>query len=167
MGVRPTIILGVDPGLANLGIAVLDVSKQRPRVLFAKKYKTSPDDKIGKRVDSFWEPLNLAIVTYGVQLVSMETQEKTAAVKSMQGKSSSKSMGVREVVGLVRGLKNAHFLPMVEPSPKRVKLAVGARGKGKAAVKRGVMACVDGLPKVFCEHVADAVAAAIAGRGYA
>jgi crossover junction endodeoxyribonuclease RuvC len=164
----PIIVVGIDPGMAFLGLAVLEVGPQRSRVLRAETVASKPKDGTDEeRLDAIADRILDAVDTFEPHAIAYENQAGVTAGKERGGagaRSTSSSRRVHEVTGIARCAARLFALPCYVLAPSSVKLAVLGRGGGnasKARVKDAVR-ILFGVPRCS-EHAADAVATAIAG----
>lgn len=157
------IIVGIDPGFAALGLAVLELLPTSTRVLYHETYKTKSTDDDGDRLDSISERVLDLIEEHAPEAVGYENQAGVLVGKSERDQPVTfASMRVHEVAGIIRCAARAFDLPVYVLAPSSVKCAV--LGKGGSRAKKGVVK--DRVRRLFAlgqcsEHVADAVAIGI------
>jgi crossover junction endodeoxyribonuclease RuvC len=163
-----TTILAIDPGLAHLGLAVLDFTAQRPRLLRLETLDSTPADGTDEeRLDRIADRILDAIDTHKPDAIAYENQSGVTAGKERDGsgrQSTSSSRRLHEVAGIARCAARLFELPCYVLAPSSIKVAVLGTGGGrasKASVKAAVRA-VCALPARCSTHAADAVATAIA-----
>jgi crossover junction endodeoxyribonuclease RuvC len=162
----PVIVLGIDPGMAFLGLAVLEVTAQRSRILRHETLSSKPKDGSDEeRLDAIADRILDAVDTYEPHAIAYENQAGVTAGKERAGsgaRSTSSSRRVHEVTGIARCAARLFELPCYVLAPSSVKLAVLGRGGGNASKAR-VKEAVRTLYGLRCsEHAADAVATAVA-----
>ena len=171
------IFCGVDPGLANCGVGVIQVGvgvvekrSEKYEVLLHRNIVTSPyfsakEKKEGKRdrpegerfekiANGFLSALDLFpnIAAVGIESLFITNRNKSSALK------------VAQVIGMIKYLCHVRKKPFYEFRPNDVKAAVGAHGGSKSDVIDGVE-MMTGM-RFKNSHVADAVAVAIAYSEY-
>jgi Holliday junction resolvasome RuvABC endonuclease subunit len=165
------VALGIDPGLASCGIALLVREPGGPwRARFVETVRTKAREPLHDRMRQiFWairsaprEPLQ------GVRpaefVVCCETQTGVQEGKRRSGETSASALLVQQVVGMARVVALSEGAQFVEVTPAQVKSVLpGMRTASKAQVQRAIRAFVRECPKVMSEHASDAIAAAIAG----
>ena len=157
------VIVGVDPGFAHLGLAVLELKPTSTRVLHHATFQTRSTDDDGDRLDSIAERLLDLFEEYDPEAVGYENQAGVLVGKSERDQPVTfASMRVHEVAGIIRCAARAFDLPVYVLAPSSVKVAVLGKGGGRA--KKGVVK--DRVRRLFhlgacSEHVADAVAIAV------
>ena len=149
-----SIILGIDPGLANTGWGVIRQQGSRLSCLAYGCVSTSADTPLEKRLAKIHEQIGAVAQRYQPSCVGIETvwfgQNITAAFATGQAR------GAALVACANAGMEVGEF------SPKQIKLAVvGAGGADKAQVQYMVkqLLGLDAEPRP--DHAADALAAAI------
>lgn len=162
------IIIGIDPGLAFLGLAVLELKPTSTRVLHHETFQTRSTEDNPDRLDSIAERLLDLIEEHEPEAVGYETQGWAAvAAQDPEGRTQAIGMNaaarhLHEVVGIIRCAARAFDIPAYCMAPSSVKVAVLGKGGGrakKAAVKERVRLLFH-LGRVS-EHAADAVAIAV------
>lgn len=162
---EPIIVVGIDPGMAFLGLAVLEVTPQRSRVLRLETVASKPKDGTDEeRLDAIADRILDAVDTYEPHAIAYENQSGvTAGTTRDGGRSTASSRRVHEVTGIARCAARLFELPCYVLAPSSVKLAVLGRGGGRASKARvkDAVRTLFGVPRCS-EHAADAVAVAVA-----
>lgn len=153
------IILGIDPGFADMGYGVIEVGgagrSGRDRMLACGSIKTKAGEPIEQRLATVYAELSRLIDTWkparaGIEKLFFSTNVSTA-------------MQVAEARGVIRVCMQQHGLACTEVSPAEVKIAVAGVGNAaKADVQKMVKALLglEEIPKP--DDAADALAIAIA-----
>ncbi len=129
------IIIGIDPGVERIGVAVLEKSAgKKESVLFSECFKTSPQLKQSERLHLIGEEIRAVIKKWkpealAIEKLYFETNAKTA-------------MNVAEARGVIVYEGSRAKLPILEYTPLEIKVAVTGYGKSD---KRAVM---DFVPKL-------------------
>ena len=146
-------ILGIDPGLANLGLAVVeDKGENNYDVPYSSPITTSPRSDEPERIAKIVSSLRDCLESHEVECAVIE--------KVFFGRNKTSALRVAEVIGVIKHVITEHGVRYVEVNPNKVKQAIGIVGGLKAAVKIRVLALTG---KTFTtDHVTDAVAIAIA-----
>jgi Holliday junction resolvasome RuvABC endonuclease subunit len=168
--------IAVDPGLASLGVAVLELRAGLAFALAATVLRTkkadqkllrdirvSADDL--RRLRSFWRPLHELVRAHKPQALAVETYAPRP------GQSGSSGWKAAMVYGLVVGLGLAHGLTVIPLRPDDLKRQFTGRASaskddvGTAVVGQvsGLAELVAKLPKGQHEHVTDAAGHALLG----
>ena len=151
-GIHVTCVLGVDPGLASTGYAVLEGGPSRMRVRALGTVRTSP------RQD---HPARLRAIHDVIAALPVEHDVDSAVVESWFVHPISRSaMAMAEARGAIMVALAGAGLEVVEYAPNTIKQAVtGHGGAGKDQV-RSMVARLVGVD-ADSDHSADALAAAI------
>lgn len=147
-------VLGIDPGLALLGVAVLAEAGSTTRALTCGVISTQPGTPLPIRLQEIYRQLRAVIATF--------SPEEAAIEELFFGRNASTAMAVGQARGVAllaladSGLAVAHY------APATVKLAVTGRGDAeKDSVGEKVRVLLD-LPSVpRPDDAADAAAVAI------
>ena len=149
-----TIILGIDPGLANTGWGVISQTGGRMTCLAYGCVSTPSNMELSLRLAKIHEQISAVIERFQPTCVGIETiwfgQNITAAFATGQAR------GAALVACAQAGLSVGEF------SPKQIKLAVvgtGAAEKDQVQYMVKQLLALDRMPKP--DHAADALAAAI------
>ncbi|MDH3227781.1 MAG: crossover junction endodeoxyribonuclease RuvC [Thermoleophilia bacterium] len=145
-------ILGIDPGLASTGYAVLTKDGTRLRGIADGTLTTSP------RMD---QPERLKLLFDGVRAVAEEHQVQSAAIEAwFVHPAATSTMGTAEARGAIQVALAGAGLTVTEYTPTSIKQSVAGYG---GADKAQVHAMVRRLCGRDCSsnHAADAMAVAI------
>ncbi|GAB6087991.1 crossover junction endodeoxyribonuclease RuvC [Alkaliphilus crotonatoxidans] len=148
------IILGIDPGIAIMGIGIIHYEGNRFKVIHYDAIKTSNDITTDQRLEAIFVQLSSLIETYRPQAVAIEelffnTNAKTAILVGQ----------ARGVALLSAALKQ---IPVYEYTPLQVKQGVVGYGRAdKSQVQQMIKALLnlEKVPKP--DDVADALAVAV------
>ena len=151
-------VIGVDPGLASTGYAVVAGSGTRLRVVALGTIRTSPRTP---------HPERLRAIHDGIATLAASHEVGAAAVESWFVHPVSRAaMGMAEARGAILVALAAAAVEVTEYAPNTIKQAVtGQGGAGKAQVRAMVRRLVPADPQG--DHEADALAAAICHLGSA
>lgn len=166
-----TLLLGIDPGLAALGAALVRRDGPRLVCVAATTLRTSPRGGQTGGTDERIACLVGALVTWveasaePPAALAIEDQSRAWQGQAQRGRTSYAAQLVQRVQGEVTGWARARGLEVVVVQPQEARRAVGVSGRGrdKAAVARGVRLLVEGVPARASEHAVDAVAVAVGG----
>ena len=149
-------ILGIDPGLATTGWAVVDFDKDgKPDPVDYKTITTPKDMETSQRLVEIYEDMKELVKKFKPESAGIETLIFCNNITS--------AMFVAEARGIVRLVLEQNNIPIKEFTPLQVKDAVTGYGKaGKKQVQESVkMLCnLESIPKP--DDAADAIAVAIA-----
>ena len=148
------IVLGVDPGIANTGLAVVSRSLSGYQLLASQWVKSTPKAPKAERLLGIYEAVSALLDTHACALVSIE--------KCFHNKNVSSSQSTGAVIGAVMCTAASLGVPVVEITPQQVKASTGMGGR---CDKKMVVKMMSRLlkQKTLNPHVADAAACAIAG----
>lgn len=161
---RAFTVLGIDPGTANLGLAVVDFSGSKTRVEHRQRF-----DAGGLEEDEQMRLVARALLTtwanWHPDLIVYERQAQVEIGAQAKGFSNMHSRRVHEVVGMIRMLAIDHSTALMAIAPQTAKVAVLGKGGGRAKKDRVQEAVRVLLGVRDCSsHEADALALCVAGR---
>lgn len=150
------ILLGIDPGIADMGYGVIEVAPGQPdRCLVYGSLKTVKEAGSAKR---------LVLLEQGImQLLDKWQPEAVAIEKLFFSKNVRTAMQVAEARGVIRATLEKAGLRVAEFSPQEVKLAVCGQGNADKVQVQGMVTRLLKLvspPKP--DDAADALALAMA-----
>jgi crossover junction endodeoxyribonuclease RuvC len=149
-------ILGIDPGLATTGWAVVDFNKDgKPNPVDYGAITTPKEMETSQRLVEIYEDMKELVKKFKPESAGIETLIFCNNITS--------AMFVAEARGIVRLVLEQNNIPIKEFTPLQVKDAVTGYGKaGKKQVQESVkMLCnLESIPKP--DDAADAIAVAIA-----
>ena len=165
------LVLGIDPGYAASGVALLDAQRGKPpRLLLCITVRTATTLHGAERWQEIWDRWSgVARYDPGDELpaiVAVEDQRQAWLGHARRGTTNAAALACIEAVGLARGLAASLGARCIVVSPQAAKLAAVGRGGGrasKAQVQRALRARVPTLIEGASEHACDAVAIALAG----
>jgi crossover junction endodeoxyribonuclease RuvC len=147
-------VLGVDPGLAAVGLATVARRDRRPELLWARTVRTDGADREERRLAAIYRAVRDAIDDHGASSMAVERVAWNRNVTS--GLQVARATGVMLLAAADAGIEVAEYGPL------EVKMAVTGVGN---ADKRQVHAALDrahGLRNVPSQpDAADAVAVAL------
>jgi crossover junction endodeoxyribonuclease RuvC len=155
------IVIGVDPGVASCGLALVDVTARGYRCIRAVTVRTSADLRPADRSRQIVD----AMLELGTPDAYAVEEQAGASVGHFQRRTTNAAASrARDVMGAIDGVAAVRGVKLVRVSPQRAKAAVGAaRGRDKASVKSAVRALVADVPGRVSQHASDAIAIAVAG----
>ena len=162
------LIVGVDPGLATMGVVLMELFPDKEIVRGATVFTTKPetkkravrasDDNV-RRATYLYTQLSKRLDKYEVNAICIEAQSwpRNASASAKVGI----SWGVIIAAAAERGL------PMLQASPQAIKKALtGSNQASKLDVQAAVLTLYPGMKlpkqKTLREHAADAVGAVVA-----
>jgi Holliday junction resolvasome RuvABC endonuclease subunit len=167
------LVLGIDPGFASLGLAVVELLPVGERIVSVQVLRTQPNKakrNIRKADDNSDRARELArlleaaitpdVVALCVEAIALPFGRVQHSVVSNLGR----------IRGVLDALAEVHGLPIIEETPGTLKLlATGDRTASKEVVQECLEERFPGLEalwppqKGLIEHASDAVAAVLAG----
>lgn len=164
---RPRLVLGIDPGWAHVGFALVErreggFAVRRARTLNFGKER--PADRSRAIVETLTDMLtNVFGNAQAVDLIAIEDQRQSQIGQAKAGRFTASTSRVNEVVGMVSAVAQIRNVPLLELGPSTWKKQIGAGGRGdKGAVSRAVTILLGDLGKTS-QHARDAAGVALAG----
>ncbi|MDY6399992.1 MAG: crossover junction endodeoxyribonuclease RuvC [Synergistales bacterium] len=151
-----TVCLGIDPGLARVGYGAVAQSGFKLRALNYGCIETSPKMSFTERLLRIYDELQTQIKICKPDFVSVE--------RLFFGHNVTTAEYVFQARGVVMLLAAQNNLPVVEPKPNQIKLALCGTGDAVKSQVQGMVQrflALDEIPKP--DDTADALAAAITG----
>ena len=149
-----SLVLGVDPGVAKLGLAVVGREGRRPVLVWSDTVRTSSGTAESERLGAIAAAVRLAIETYGPAEVAIE--------RVAFNRNQVSALTVARATGAVMVVAAETGLPVEEFSPTEVKSAVTGMGNADKAQVHHALVRVHGLRGVPTQpDAADAVAVAL------
>lgn len=148
-----SLVLGIDPGLATTGVALVDTAGSR-KVLLSVGVVTTPAGMAGpKRLASIHQDL--------VELVAKTHPEAAAVEQLFFASNTTTAMQVAEARGVILLAMEECGVQVWEYTPMQVKLSLTGYGKAsKAQMTRMIRALVS-VPEKLPDDAFDAVAIAL------
>jgi crossover junction endodeoxyribonuclease RuvC len=147
-------VLGVDPGVARVGLAVLDGDRRAPELVWASAFGTDPRTAEAERLRLVGEAIRNAIATHAPSAVALE--------RLAWNRNQVSAITVARATGAVMVAAAEAGLPVAEYGPNEVKIAVTGMGNADKAQVRRALVRVHGLREVPEQaDAADAVAVAL------
>jgi crossover junction endodeoxyribonuclease RuvC len=152
------VVIGIDPGAANLGFGVVRVEGSHMVALDGGVVETTPDLPMERRLERIHRSLK--------ELIAWHEPKAMAIEEIYFGKNVRSAMAVGQASGIAMLAAAEHGVGCFSYTPQAIKLAVCGSG---AADKRQVQRMVGtllGLPEPPTpDHAADALAVAICHGG--
>jgi len=147
-------VLGVDPGLRMLGVAVLARRDRRPEIVFADTVRTASDMPEAARLHLIHEAVARVIAEHGPSSIAIE--------RVAWNTNQVSALHVARATGVVLLAAAEAGLPVEEYGPLEVKMAVTGTGTADKAQVRAALAKLHGLRNAPTQaDAADAVAVAL------
>jgi crossover junction endodeoxyribonuclease RuvC len=146
--------LGIDPGTAACGYGIVHESEGRLRDISHGCWRTSPRDRVDRRLLTIFEGVT--------ELISLHAPDAVALEESYVGADARIALSVGQARGAVVVAAASAGLDCVEYAPASVKQAVCGYGRAdKGQVQRMVKAILGLQEPPSPDHAADALAVAI------
>ncbi len=148
------IVLGIDPGIAITGWAIVSEEKGKVRLIASGAITTSADLSTSDRLVKLHKSLNLLISRYHPDTASLEnlffnTNAKTALI-------------VGQARGVVQLALSQAKIPIIEYTPLQVKMSLTGYGRADKNQIQQMVKTILKLPKILTpDDVADAAAIAL------
>jgi len=165
-GIRPPaqnqslmqVVMGIDPGAANLGFGIVRVEGNRMVALDGGVVETGPEMPMERRLERIHSALG--------DLMSWHEPRALALEQVYFGKNVVSAMGVGQASGVAMLAAAQHGIKCFSYTPQAIKMAVcGSGAAGKEQVQR-MVGMLLGLPAPPTpDHAADALAVAICHGG--
>jgi crossover junction endodeoxyribonuclease RuvC len=149
-----SVVLGVDPGTASVGLAAVRAEGTRPVVAWAATVRTPPGMIMGERLRRIYAAVREALETNGAAALAIE--------RLMWGRNTKSAMEVARASGVIVLAAADAGVPVEEYAPLEVKMAVTGVGNApKDQVRRALVRVLaaQGVPTE--PDAADAVAVAV------
>ena len=149
------ITLGVDPGIANTGLAIVKANGTGYSLITAETIKTKACDDTGKRLSIIHDEINDTLDAQGITGIAIE--------RVFHNKNITSSLTTGAVIGLVHLIAHQRDIPIHLFTPQQVKKASGLSNK---ANKDNLIRAASGIFKtqIKSHHTAkDAALCALAG----
>ena len=150
------ICLGIDPGLARVGYGAVVQSGFKLKALNYGCIETSPDLSFTERLLIIYEKMQEQIEICKPDLISIE--------RLFFGRNLTTAEYVYQARGILMLLVAQNKLPVVEPKPNQIKMALCGTGDAVKSQVQGMVQrflALDEIPKP--DDTADALAAAVTG----
>ncbi len=146
-------VLGVDPGIANLGLAVVEGGGRKARLLFSEVVTTASREPAEARVGRLFTRTRQVLDAYRPEAVALEAQYFY--------RQNERAFQVGWGVGAVLAAASLAGRPVFAYGPMQIKKAlVGAGRAEKSQVAFMLRALLDG-PLPSSNHATDAIAVAL------
>ncbi len=147
-------ILGIDPGIERVGIAVVERINGKETWIYSDCFKTSAKLSHSERLFLIGKEVSRVIQEYSPKAIAIE--------KLFFETNTSTAMNVAEARGVMLYCAAMHFLVVYEYTPLQIKVAVTGYGKSD---KKAVMVMVPRLIKLperkMIDDEVDAIAVAL------
>src|SRR4051794_36508170 len=154
------VVMGIDPGAANLGFGIVRVEGNRMVALDGGVVETSPDVPIERRLERIHQAL--------ADLIAWHEPAAIAIEDLYFGKNVRSAMVVGQASGVAMLAAAQHRVRCFVYTPQAIKMAVcGSGGAGEEQGQRMVGTLLNRPEPPTPDHAADALAVAICHGGAA
>lgn len=148
------LILGIDPGIAITGIALVCEDHGKQKLLHSLAITTPSNLPSSLRLLKLHKSLNSLISTYNPDVAVLETLFFNTNAKT--------ALIVGQARGVIQLALAQHHIPIIEYSPLQVKMAITGYGRAEKKQIQMMVGQILKLPKVLSpDDVADAAAIAL------
>lgn len=152
-------MLGIDPGLAFTGWAIIEPAPGKPLVIACGTVRTVPADEAASRLVKIARGLREAIAAHAPQVAAVE--------QALVARSAQSALALGQARGVALFVSAEAGLPVHEYLPMHVKQSVTGYGHAeKAQVERMVAQLVTLSGAPGSSHAADAIAIALCHLGH-
>lgn len=149
-----TCVLGIDPGVARLGLAVVARRDRKPVIVWSATVRTDPRTPEAIRLHTISQAVRAAIAEHGPGSVALE--------RVAWNVNKASAMAVARATGVVMAAAAEAGVPVEEYGSLEVKNAITGSGGADKAQIHSALVRVHGLVDVPAEpDTADAVAIAV------
>ena len=149
-----SIILGIDPGIANTGLSIVKANAVGYWLIAAETIKTKARDETGKRLALIHDAIHATLDTWKIDAIAME--------RVFHNRNITSSLTTGAVLGLVHLIGHHHGLPIHEFTPQQVKKASGLGATINKDTAKAIASRLFGTP-ITSHHEADAALCALCG----
>ncbi len=148
------IVLGIDPGLANIGWGLIDSTNQQFRLIDYGHLTTKAHTPVEERIQHIGKDCSDILASHCVDALSIED------IFYFQNKSSA--ISVAKAIGAIYYVASLHDVPVFSYSPLQIKTSITGYGRSDKRQVQEMVKILLGLPKIpKPDHAADALATAI------
>jgi crossover junction endodeoxyribonuclease RuvC len=149
-----SVVLGVDPGTASVGLAVVGRGRSRPTVVWAEAMSTPPSLPPAERLRRIHRQVG--------EVIREHRPEALAIERLMWGRNTGSAMQVARASGVIMLAAADAGIPVEEYAPLEVKMSVtGVGNASKDQVRRGLGLMLGSGAVPAQPDAADAVAVAV------
>ncbi len=150
-------VIGIDPGLAKTGFAVVEPFQRGGRVCHSGNINTDPGHPIEERLSTIYHELSQVLQKWNPGLMVLED---VFVIKQFP----MAAMQLGEVRGVIRLTAKNMGVHISEIKPTEVKSALTGSGRaGKEQIERAVRRILHIEYRIKSDHVSDAIALALTG----
>ena len=148
------IILGINPGIANTGLAVVKQNRVGYSLITAETVKTKAYDETGKRLSVIHDEINATLDAWRITGIAIE--------RVFHNKNITSSLTTGAVIGLVHLIAHQRDVPIHLFTPQQVKKASRLNAKIDKDTAKRVATRLFGT-QIKSHHAADAALCGLCG----
>ena len=148
------ITLGIDPGIANTGLATVKANGTGYSLIAAETIKTKACDDTGKRLSIIHDEINDTLDAWHIDTIAIE--------RVFHNKNITSSLTTGAVIGLIQFIAHQRELPIHLFTPQQVKKASGLNAKIDKNTAKLIASRLFGT-QIKSHHAADAALCALCG----
>lgn len=168
------IVIGIDPGLADVGIAAIQTHQRGCTLLYVGSLKTSTKRSLDLRLSDIAKELGRIRRRHTPELIVVEEQAGVIVAKTRTGETNAASLQALVTVGMTCAEAQQCRATWAQlPARTIKKFMTGDANADKTMVRRAILSApsrfdLSKLPKTqtWNEHKTDAVATACAGAHF-
>ncbi|MFC1653458.1 crossover junction endodeoxyribonuclease RuvC [Patescibacteria group bacterium] len=148
------IVLGIDPGIANVGVGIVQKVPKKYKLIHHSVVTTKASQEHSVRLDHIFNTLSDTIEEYKPKIVVMESLFFAVNARS--------AMTVGKAMGAISLSASTLKVPIVEYTPLQIKKYLCGYGRAKKPEVQATVMKLLKLKKIPTpQHAADAIAAAL------
>jgi len=148
-------IISIDPGFDRLGVAIMELDSDKPKLLFSKCIRTKSKDSHSKRLLELGQEIKEIIQEWRPSIMAIETL--------FFNTNSTSALGVAEARGVVIYEAMNSLLEVCEYSPQAIKIAVTGYGKADKLQMENMVIRLVKLPEENRKRLDDEIDAIAVG----
>jgi crossover junction endodeoxyribonuclease RuvC len=149
-------VLGLDPGLARMGWAIIEQVNAKPMLVGCGCLETSPDDTTDQRLYALHNRLKSIVTEYQPTMLAVE--------KLFFSKNVTTAMAVSQARGIALLAAAETHLPVVELTPTTIKQSITGDGRADKRQMGKMVQLLLGLTQLpKHDDTTDAIAIALCG----
>ena len=148
-------IISIDPGFDRLGVAIMELDSDKPKLLFSKCIRTKSKDSHSKRLLELGQEIKEIIQEWSPSIMAIETL--------FFNTNSTSALGVAEARGVVIYEAMNSLLEVCEYSPQAIKIAVTGYGKADKLQMENMVIRLVKLPEENRKRLDDEIDAIAVG----
>lgn len=147
-------VISVDPGYDRIGVAVLELEKEKEKLIYSCCIETDKKSSLNERTLFLGREFEKLIIKYSPDTLGIETLFFNKNIKT--------ALGVSQARGVILYIAQTHKCAVYEFGPQEIKIAVTGYGKSdKGAVIDMVKRLVPESPESALDDEYDAIAVGI------